>query len=73
MLLGNARQRCDHPCRQRPRAAHVDVEAAIRSRDLDVERLCDRYQRLGDRAARIKRAAQAGGKDRTAVDRDNVV
>ena len=39
MLLGDARQRRDHRWRQRPGAAHVDVEAVVGRGHLDIERL----------------------------------
>ena len=73
MLLGQARQRGDHGWRQRPRAAHVDIEAAIGGGDLDVERLGGRLQHLGERPGGVERAAQAGIEDRAIVDRDDGV
>ena len=73
VLLGDARQPRDQRRRQRAGAAHVDVEAAIGGRDLDVERLADRDQRLGERPGRLDRAVQAGIEDRAAVDRNDVV
>ncbi len=73
MLFGEARQCGDQRRRQRAGAAHVDVEADIGGRDLDVERLADHDQRLGQRPGRIERAAQAGIEDRAAVDRNDVV
>jgi len=57
VLLGDARQRCDRGRRQRPRAAHVDIESVAGGCDLDVERLSGWRQRFGDRPSRIKRAA----------------
>ena len=59
--------------RQRSRAPHVDIEAVVGCGDLDVERLSDRYQRLGDGPCRIERAAQAGVENRAAVDGNDVV
>src|SRR6266571_4134451 len=55
------------------RAAHVDVETVLRCGDLDVERLSDRYQWLGDSPPGLKRAVQARVQNGTAIDRDNVV
>ena len=60
-------------CRQRSGAAHVDIEAVVGGGDLDVERLCGWYQRLGDRPRRVERAAQAGIEDRTMIDGNDVV
>ena len=59
--------------RQRAGAAHIDVEPAVGCGDLDVERLADRDQRLGDGPGRLDRAVQTGVEDRAAVDRDDVV
>ncbi len=73
MLLRHARQHRDGGCRQRPGAAHVDVQTIVGGGDLDIERLSDRYQRLGDGPARVQRAAQAGGENGAAIDRNNVV
>jgi hypothetical protein len=73
MPPGDAGQRRDHGCRQRSGAAHVDVEAGVGRRDLDIERLSGRHQRLGDRPRRIERAAQARIENRTVVDRNDVV
>ena len=73
MLLGHARQGGDHGRRQRPRAADIDVETAIRRGDLDIQRFCRRLQDLGQRPRGVQRAVQAGIEDRAGVDRDNGV
>jgi hypothetical protein len=69
----NTRQYCDGVCRQRPGAAHVDIEAAIGGGDLDIKRLSDFDQRLGERPPRIERAVQAGIEDRAAIDGNDVM
>ena len=73
MVFGDARKRCNHGRRQRPRASDIDIEAVTGGGDLDVERLAGRLQHLGERPRRIKRAAQAGIEDRAILDRDNRV
>jgi hypothetical protein len=64
-------------CRQfrleRARAPDVDVDAGIGRGRLDVERLCRRPQRLGERPRRRDHAGEARGQDRTAVDRHDVM
>src|SRR5215213_4869205 len=42
-------------------------------RHLDIERLCDRQQRLGKRPCRFDGAAQSGIEDRATIDRDDLV
>ena len=59
--------------RQRPRSAHVDVEAGVGRRHLDVERLARSGQRLGDRPGRLDRAVEPGREDGAAVDRHHVM
>src|SRR5262249_25755942 len=73
MLLGYARQGRYHRSCEPPRAAQIDVEAAIGRGELDVERLSSRLQRLGDRPGRVERALKGWIEDRTAIDRDDVV
>ncbi len=73
MFFGETRQFCDHRRRQRSGAAHVDVEPAVGGRDLDIERLADHDQRLGQRPRRIERATEPGIEDRAAIDRNDVV
>lgn len=73
MLLGDARQRRDHLCRQRPRAADVDVEPVVRGRHLDIKRLSDWCQRLGEYPGCVKCAAQAGIENGAMIDGNDVV
>jgi len=73
MLLGHARQGRDHRRCEPPRAAYIDVEAAVGSGELDVERLSRRLHRLGDRPGCVERTAKGRIEDRTAIDRDDIV
>ena len=73
MLLGEPRQCCDHLWRQRPGAAHIDIEAVQGRGDLDVERLADPDQGFGERPGRVERAVETGIEDRAAIDRHDVV
>src|ERR1700719_3256600 len=62
-------------CRNEPggkvtRAAPITI---VGGRDLDVERLSARYQRLGNRPSRIERAAQAGIENGAAIEGNDVV
>ena len=73
LLRGDARQRPGRARGQRPRSAHVDVEAGIGRGDPDIERLGHGAEPLGDGPGRGERAVEAFGQNRTAVDRDHMM
>jgi hypothetical protein len=71
--FGDARQRCDDRGRQWPGAADVDIESVAGRCHLNVQRLADRLQHLGQRARGIERAIQRGIENRARVDSDDGV
>src|SRR5262249_58133496 len=68
--MGQRRRVCR---RQRARSAHVDVEARIRRRYLNVEGLADRREHFGNVPGRRDRSAERWREDGTAVDRHHVM
>ena len=73
VALGDTRERGDCRRRQRAGAAHIDVEAVIGCRDLNVERLVDRLQHVGQRACCIECTIQRWIEDRAGIDREDGV
>ena len=61
------------PGPERARAAQVDVEAGERRRDLNVERLSNTLQRLGERPRHDGSWLKLGREQRAGVDLDDVV
>ena len=70
---GDARQRRHHIGRQRTRAAHVDVEAGVGRGHRNVERLIGGIEQFRHGPGGLKRAVEAFGEDRAAVDCDHMV
>ena len=71
--LGEARERARALRRQRAGAAHVHVEPGVRRGHLDVERLLQCAERLGERPRGGQRAGKRGRQHRAFVDRDDVM
>ena len=71
--LGEARERARALRRQRAGTAHVHVEPGIGRGGLNVERLLQRAQRLGERPRGRQRAGKRWRQHRAFVDRDDVV
>src|SRR5262249_39245609 len=73
MFFGNPRQCRDRRWRQRPGAAHVDIEAVAGRGRLDVERLADLDQWLRKRPGGFEGAGESRIENGAAVDRNDIV
>jgi hypothetical protein len=73
MHFRNASQRCPPLSDERAAATHVDIEPAVGSGCLDVERFSREPERLCYGPCGWKRTSEAGRQNRTSVDGDNVV
>ena len=71
--FGDLRKHAHARGRQRSRSPHIDVEARIGRRYLDIERLARATERLGDCPGGLDRAVECRRQDRTAVDRHDVM
>jgi hypothetical protein len=73
VVIGNARERRHQRGCEGAGAAHVNVEADIRRRKMEIERFRGRPQRLGDFPGDLNAAVETFRKYRTAIDCDHAV